>query len=114
MLGSMMLLGVAACEQMVTVGAVFIDPAGAPVEGARVRCRCPDGNAGDHDVLSDAKGEFSHYHMPTIPESCTFVVEKEGFANKTLTTKDVLYTTGMLPENAVLPIVRLEPEPGRP
>lgn len=90
-------LALAACDPIDSVGAVLVDPSGAPVAGAKVRFGC-DGEV----VVSDASGKFTHERIPSIPSACTIDVEKDGF---------VLHTQGMLRDDDELPQVRLEPVP---
>lgn len=67
-------LALAACDPIDSVGAVLVDPSGAPVAGAKVRFGC-DGEV----VVSDASGKFTHERIPSIPSACTIDVEKDGF-----------------------------------
>jgi hypothetical protein len=105
-------LTLAACDPVGTVGAVLVDPSGAPVEGAKVSFKCPPSSeVNGHETLSDASGTFTHQRIPSIPQTCTMIVEKAGFVTKELTMADVHHQSGMLSKDQTLPSVRLEPAP---
>src|SRR5689334_1002773 len=86
----------AACEKSATVGAIFVDPSGAPVAGATVRFDCPGHGWGDGDqAQTDASGKLQHSRIPDIAATCKLTVEKPGFVPKTLLRTDIAYGDGM-------------------
>ena len=103
-----LLVFTAACEKFGTVGAVVVDPAGAPVAGASVRISCPDHAFGDgEEAVTHAKGQFLHHSIPDIHETCLLTIQKAGFVSKTLQRKDVAYGGGMSTDGP-LPTVQLQ------
>jgi len=97
------------CDPIASVGAVVVDPSGAPVAGAKVRFECPDHGFGDSAlVTTDARGKFVYSRIPDIDARCKMRVEKEGFAARTLTRSEVAYTSRMV-DPASLPKVQLQP-----
>src|SRR4051812_20665233 len=88
-------LPLAACDTAGAVGAIMVDPSGAPVAGATVSFACPTHRFADGDrVETDTTGKFYHSRIPDIEASCTMTVEKPGFVPKTLSREDVAYSNG--------------------
>ncbi len=109
---ALLALALSACDPIGAAGAVFVDPAGAPVAGAKVHFTCPANSGADGaEATSDATGKFTYERIPSIPATCTMTVEKAGFKTKTLTMKDVLYQSGMFDAKTTLPKVKLDPAP---
>src|SRR5262249_10613554 len=63
-----------------------LDPAGAPIAGARIKA-VPEGRASESSTVSDQSGEFS---LPLEPGGYTVKISAQGFleASRTVTLKD--------------------------